>query len=66
MDAEWAPIPSLLATAGLHHHLVRVGLRTRAGLVVECGDAREVHHFALLLGYGAGSINPFVAFRNAR
>ncbi len=62
VDAKHAPIPSLLATAGLHHHLVREGLRTRAGLVVECGDAREVHHFALLLGYGAGSINPYVAF----
>ncbi|MFO0951080.1 MAG: glutamate synthase large subunit [Isosphaeraceae bacterium] len=57
-----APIPSLLATAGLHHHLVRQGMRTRAGLIVECGDAREVHHFALLLGYGAGTINPYVAF----
>jgi glutamate synthase (ferredoxin) len=62
VDAKLAPIPSLLATAGLHHHMVREGLRTRAGLVVECGDAREVHHFALLLGYGAGSINPYVAF----
>ncbi len=57
-----APIPSLLACAGLHHHLVRVGMRTRAGLIIECGDAREVHHFALLFGYGAGSINPYVAF----
>jgi glutamate synthase (NADPH) large chain len=62
VDAKHAPIPSLLAVAGLHHHMVREGLRTRAGLVVECGDAREVHHFALLLGYGAGSINPYVAF----
>jgi glutamate synthase (NADPH/NADH) large chain len=62
VDAQNAPIPSLLACAGLHHHLVRKGLRTRAGLVMECGDAREVHHFALLLGYGAGSINPYVAF----
>ena len=62
VDAEHAPIPSLLACAGLHHHLVRNGLRTRAGLIIECGDAREVHHFALLLGYGAGSINPYVAF----
>jgi glutamate synthase (ferredoxin) len=62
VDAQNAPIPSLLACAGLHHHLVRSGLRTRAGLVIECGDAREVHHFALLLGYGAGSINPYVAF----
>ncbi len=57
-----APIPSLLATAGLHHYLVRLGMRSRAGLIVECGDAREVHHFALLLGYGAGTINPYVAF----
>src|SRR5262249_33436745 len=62
VDAANAPIPSLLACAGLHHHLVRQGLRSRAGLVVECGDTREVHHFALLLGYGAGSINPYVAF----
>ncbi len=62
VDASLAPIPSLLACSGLHHHLVRQGLRTRAGLAIECGDAREVHHFALLLGYGAGSINPYVAF----
>ena len=62
VDARSAPIPSLLACAGLHHHLVRKGMRARAGLVLECGDAREVHHFALLLGYGAGSINPYVAF----
>src|SRR5208282_2976564 len=60
--AEMAAIPSLLACSGLHHHLVRKGQRSRAGLVIECGDAREVHHFALLLGYGAGSINPYVAF----
>ena len=59
---DYAPIPSLLACSGLHHHMVREGLRTRAGLIVECGDAREVHHFALLLGYGAGAINPYVAF----
>ena len=57
-----APIPSLLACSGLHHDMVRRGLRSRAGLVIECGDAREVHHFALLLGYGAGTINPYVAF----
>ncbi|WP_435011315.1 glutamate synthase large subunit [Tundrisphaera lichenicola] len=62
VDADYAPIPSLLACAGLHHHLVRMGMRTRAGLIIECGDAREVHHFALLLGYGAGTINPYVAF----
>src|SRR5688572_24616020 len=56
-----APIPSLLATAGVHHHLVREGTRTRCALVVESGDAREVHHVSLLLGYGAGVVNPYVA-----
>src|SRR5215813_12507513 len=61
-DRERAPIPSLLATAGVHHHLVRQGTRTRCGLVVETGDAREVHHCALLLGYGAGVVNPYLAF----
>ena len=59
---ENAPIPSLLATAGVHHHLVREGTRTRCALVIECGDAREVHHVSLLLGYGAGVVNPYVAF----
>ena len=57
-----SPIPSLLATAGVHHHLVREGTRTRCALVVECGDAREVHHVCLLLGYGAGAVNPYLAF----
>ncbi len=57
-----APIPSLMATAGVHHHLVREGTRTRCALVVECGDAREVHHVSLLLGYGAGVVNPYLAF----
>jgi glutamate synthase (ferredoxin) len=57
-----APIPSLLATAGVHHHLVREGTRTRCALVIESGDAREVHHVSLLLGYGAGVVNPYVAF----
>jgi glutamate synthase (NADPH/NADH) large chain len=61
-DRERAPIPSLLATAGVHHHLVRQGTRTRCGLVIESGDAREVHHAALLLGYGAGAVNPYLAF----
>ena len=60
--AGMAAIPSLLACSGLHHYLVRKGQRSRAGLLIECGDAREVHHFALLLGYGAGTINPYVAF----
>src|SRR5690606_31350898 len=59
---EFAPIPALLAVAGLHHYLIREGLRTRASLVVETGEAREVHHFALLIGYGASVINPYAAF----
>src|SRR5262245_59654054 len=61
-DRVRAPIPSLLATAGVHHHLVRQGTRTRCALVVESGEAREVHHCALLLGYGAGAVNPYLAF----
>ncbi len=56
------PIPSLLATASVHHHLIRKGLRTSVGLVVETGEAREVHHFACLAGYGAEAINPYLAF----
>src|SRR5207245_6601223 len=59
-----APIPSLLATAGVHHHLVREGSRTKCAFVVESGEAREVHHMALLLGYGAGAINPYLAFES--
>ena len=59
---EAAAVPALLATAGVHHHLVREGTRTRCGLVVETGEAREVQHFALLTGYGAGAVNPYVAF----
>jgi glutamate synthase (NADPH) large chain len=62
MNAQRAAIPSLLATAGVHHHLVREGARTRCALVVEAGDAREVHHCALLIGYGAGAVNPYLAF----
>jgi glutamate synthase (ferredoxin) len=62
VDATHAPIPSLLATAGVHHHLVREGARTKCGLLVESGDAREVHHVALLMGYGAGAVNPYLAF----
>jgi glutamate synthase (NADPH/NADH) large chain len=56
------PIPALLATAGVHHHLIRKGLRTSVGLVVESGEPREVHHFACLAGYGAEAINPYLAF----
>src|SRR5438477_166529 len=65
-DAESAPIPALLITSAVHHHLVREKTRTRVGLVVETGEAREVHHFALLLGYGAGAINPYLAFDTIR
>ena len=62
VDAGNAPIPSLLATAGVHHHLVREGTRTQCGLIIESGEAREAHHMALLLGYGAGAVNPYLAF----
>ena len=60
-NSDNAPIPSLILTGAVHHHLVRNRTRTEVGLVVECGDAREVHHMALLLGYGAGAINPYLA-----
>ena len=60
--ADRIPMPSALATAAVHHHLVRQGLRMQAGLVVETGEAREVHHFCVLAGYGAEGINPYVAF----
>jgi glutamate synthase (NADPH/NADH) large chain len=56
------PVPALLATAAVHHHLIRKGLRTSVGLVIETGEAREVHHFACLAGYGAEAINPYLAF----
>ncbi len=62
VDAAHCAIPSLLATAAVHHHLIRRGKRTLAGIIVESGEPREVHHFALLLGYGANAINPYVAF----
>jgi glutamate synthase (NADPH/NADH) large chain len=63
-DEVYAPIPSLLLTAAVHHHLIREKTRTQVGLVVECGDAREVHHMALLVGYGAGAVNPYLAFES--
>jgi glutamate synthase (ferredoxin) len=59
-----APIPALLAVAGLHHHLIRHGTRGRVGLVLESGEPREVHHFALLIGYGCSAINPYLAFES--
>jgi glutamate synthase (NADPH/NADH) large chain len=61
-DVEMAPIPSLLFTAAVHHHLIREKTRTQVGLVIETGEAREVHHMCLLLGYGAAAINPYLAF----
>ncbi len=62
VDRTHAPIPALLATAGLHHHLIRAGTRTRVGLVLESGEPREVHHFCLLLGYGVQAINPYLVY----
>jgi glutamate synthase (NADPH) large chain len=59
---DFAAAPALLAVAGLHHYLIREGLRTRVSLVLETGEAREVHHFSLLIGYGCSAINPYVAF----
>ncbi len=63
-DIARAPIPSLLLTSAVHHQLVRTRQRTMVGLVVEAGDAREVHHMALLIGFGAGAINPYLAFES--
>jgi glutamate synthase (NADPH/NADH) large chain len=60
-DEQRAPIPSLLATGAVHHHLIRAGTRTRCGIVLESGEPREVHHFCLLIGYGAGAVNPYLA-----
>jgi glutamate synthase (ferredoxin) len=62
VDGRNAPIPALLAVAAVHHHLIREGTRTRVGLILESGEPREVHHFSLLIGYGAGAINPYLAF----
>ena len=66
VDEENAPIPSLLATAGVHHHLIKEGTRTKVGLVIETGEAREVAHFSLLIGFGAGAINPYLAFETLK
>jgi glutamate synthase (NADPH/NADH) large chain len=64
-DAENAPIPSLLLTSAVHHHLIREKTRTKVGLVVEAGDVREVHHVALLIGYGAACVNPYLSMESA-
>jgi len=62
VNRDFAPIPALLAVSALHHFLIREGLRTRASLVLETGEAREVHHFSLLIGYGCSAVNPYLAF----
>lgn len=64
-DREHAPIPSLLLTSAVHHHLIRQKTRTQVGLLVEAGDVREVHHVALLVGYGAAAVNPYLAMESA-
>ncbi|MCF8565305.1 glutamate synthase large subunit [Alicyclobacillus tolerans] len=64
IDEERAAIPALLAVAGVHHHLIRNGKRMKVGLVIESGEPREVHHFALLIGYGASAINPYLALES--
>ena len=61
-----APLPALLAISGVHHHLIREGTRTRVALILESGEPREVHHFALLIGYGAAAVNPYLAFATLR
>src|SRR5690606_26202364 len=62
VDASHLAIPSLLATSAVHQHLVREGIRMQGGLIVESADAREVHHIALLVGFGAAAVNPWLAF----
>ena len=64
IDENMAAIPALLATAGVHHHLIRVGSRTRVGIILESGEPREIHHFAVLLGFGVGAVNPYLAFES--
>ncbi len=66
IDSDHAPIPSLLATAAVHHHLIRKGYRGQVGIIVEAGDVWEVHHFACLLGFGATAINPYLALSSIR
>jgi glutamate synthase domain-containing protein 1 len=66
VDRRWAPIPTLLAVSTVHHHLIRSGRRMRASIVAEAGDARDVHHFATLIGFGASAVNPYVAFDTVR
>jgi len=62
VDKDHAPIPALLAVSAVNHHMIREGTRTRASLILESGEPREVHHYALLIGYGVGAVNPYLAF----
>jgi glutamate synthase domain-containing protein 2/glutamate synthase domain-containing protein 1/glutamate synthase domain-containing protein 3 len=64
VDSDHAAIPSLLAVSAVHHHLIRQGLRSKCGLIIETGEAREVHHFACLLGFGASAVNPYLALES--
>ncbi|MDR4500145.1 MAG: glutamate synthase large subunit [Nitrospirales bacterium] len=64
VDEEWAPIPSLLGVSAVHHHLIRQETRTEVGLILETGEPRDVHHFACLIGYGAGAVNPYLVFES--
>lgn len=64
IDKNHAPIPSLLSTGAVHHHLVKLNLRTKAGILVQAGDIRETHHFATLIGYGASAVNPYLALQS--
>ena len=66
INADLVAMPALLAVSGVHHHLIRQKLRTRCGIVIETGEAREVHHIALLIGYGAGAVNPYLVFETYR
>ncbi|MGE3960651.1 MAG: glutamate synthase large subunit [Dehalococcoidia bacterium] len=66
VDREWAPIPMLLAVSSVHHHLIRQGRRMKTSLIAEAGDARDVHHFASLIGFGASAVNPYLAFAAIR
>ena len=66
VNKDDVPIPSLLACSGLHHHLVKKGTRTKVSIILETGEAREVHHFTTLIGFGANAINPYLAFEIIR
>jgi glutamate synthase (NADPH/NADH) large chain len=64
ISKDYAPIPSLLATGAIHHHLIKNGLRVRVGIVVEAGDVRETHHYATIIGYGGNAVNPYMVFES--